>query len=107
SISSISEVKPPVKSVSAYNLVRFRKRSLIFKSFDRELDTVLEHTTPEHIPAVMTSSTESEDHTIKEDSPPQADILHFSRHRPLHVVTDMSSLGIFQNTPRHSLTTVV
>ncbi|EYC06689.1 hypothetical protein Y032_0074g837 [Ancylostoma ceylanicum] len=107
--SSVSEVKPPVKSVSAYNLAaRARKRSLIFKSFDRELDTVLEHTTPEHIPRVMTSSTDSEDQTVTEDSPPQQpEIFHFSRHRPLHVVTDMSSLAIFQAAPRPSLTTVV
>ncbi|KHJ87341.1 hypothetical protein OESDEN_12887 [Oesophagostomum dentatum] len=109
--SSISEVKPPVKSVSAYNLAaRSRKRSLIFKSFDRELDTVLEHTTPEHIPAVMTSSSESEskssDQTITENPIAfKTDVLHLSRHRPLHLVHDMSSLGIFQ--PRQSLTTVV
>ncbi|KAL6725379.1 hypothetical protein Aduo_007435 [Ancylostoma duodenale] len=107
--SSVSEVKPPVKSVSAYNLAaRARKRSLIFKSFDRELDTVLEHTTPEHIPRVMTSSTDSEEQTVTEDPPSQhPEIFHFSRHRPLHVVTDMSSLAIFQAAPRPSLTTVV
>ncbi|RCN46469.1 kinase domain protein [Ancylostoma caninum] len=106
--SSVSDVKPPVKSVSAYNLAaRARKRSLIFKSFDRELDTVLEHTTPEHIPRVMTSSTDSEDQTVTEDSKPQQpEIFHFSRHRPLHVVADMS-LAIFQAAPRPSLTTVV
>ncbi|KAK6746202.1 hypothetical protein RB195_012363 [Necator americanus] len=106
--SSVPEVRPPVKSVSAYNLsARSRKRSLIFKSFDRELDTVLENTTPEHVPRVTTTPTESEDQTVSEDSPSLSDILHFSRHRPLHVITDMSSLAIFQNTPQHSLTTVV
>ncbi|KAK6018454.1 hypothetical protein OSTOST_15963, partial [Ostertagia ostertagi] len=115
--SSVSKV--PVKSVSAYNLAaRSRKRSLVFKSFDRELDTVHEHITPEHIPHVMTSSTDSEDQTMIEESTanttPKHDVdnnntttLHFSRHRPLQVVSDMSSLAIFRATPRHSLTTVV
>uniref|UniRef100_A0A7I4YGF2 Serine/threonine-protein kinase 1 n=1 Tax=Haemonchus contortus TaxID=6289 RepID=A0A7I4YGF2_HAECO len=122
SVSS-SILKIPVKSVSAYNLaVRSRKRSLVFKSFDRELDTVHEHITPEHVPHPMTSSTDSEDQTmIVEESAPKPEVttvennnnnnnntpLHYSRHRPLQVVSDMSSLGIFQATPQHSLTTVV
>lgn len=32
-----------VKSASAYNLVRMRKKSSIFKSFDTELDPVSEN----------------------------------------------------------------
>lgn len=112
--SSVSAptLKKPVKSVSAYNLsAKARKRSLVFKSFDRELDTVHEHITPEHIPHVMTSSTGSDDQTMVEDvAATGADptTLHFSRrHRPLQVVSDMSSMGMFRAAPRHSLTTVV
>ncbi|WKY01764.1 hypothetical protein Q1695_015626 [Nippostrongylus brasiliensis] len=111
SSTPMSSVQRPVKSVSAYNLsTRSRKRSLIFKSFDRELDTVHEHITPEHHPHVMTSSTESEDQTMTEDNvaSTQLEVLFSRRHRPLQVVSDVSALSsFFRESPRQSLTTVV
>lgn len=71
---SLCELTGPVKSASAYNLAsKARRRSMIFKSFDRELDTVLEQGY-EHLPLVMTVSASSsnsvEEPTLRESPPP-------------------------------------
>ncbi|KAJ1348811.1 hypothetical protein KIN20_004208 [Parelaphostrongylus tenuis] len=114
-------VKAPVKSVSAYNLpTRTRKRSMIFKSFDRELDTVLEHTTPEQAPRMIMSSTELDDQTpvIENEkmvttkgstasSSKVASPTRISRHRPLQVVSNQPTLAIFQVSNCPSYTKVV
>lgn len=84
---SFGELSGPVKSASAYNLTnKGRRRSMVFKSFDRELDTVLEQGSQcfvidhsmdsgyEHLPLVMTVSASSnasqEEPTLRESPPP-------------------------------------
>ncbi|VDM55571.1 unnamed protein product [Angiostrongylus costaricensis] len=116
--SSEITAKTPVKSVSAYNLSsRTRRRSMVFKPFDRELDTVLEHTTPEQW---MMSSTESEDdqtltmenseiattRRTKLNLPAATSPTRISRHRPLKVMVNRASLAIFEVSPYPSLTEV-
>lgn len=72
SSSSLSRSIGAVKSASAYNLVRMRKKSSIFKSFDTELDPVSEIDNQPLIPetsSAMCQSTYSndEDVTISEE----------------------------------------
>uniref|UniRef100_A0A1I7U3A3 Flocculation protein FLO11-like n=1 Tax=Caenorhabditis tropicalis TaxID=1561998 RepID=A0A1I7U3A3_9PELO len=120
SSSSLSRSIGAVKSASAYNLVRMRKKSSIFKSFDTELDPVSEIDHQPLIPetsSAMCQSTYSndEDVTISEEvadssSPPltssprkgslqcsegvpraRDSVIRMSRHRPLQFSIDSSS----------------
>uniref|UniRef100_A0A8R1HQH8 Serine/threonine-protein kinase 1 n=1 Tax=Caenorhabditis japonica TaxID=281687 RepID=A0A8R1HQH8_CAEJA len=112
----------PVKSASAYNLVRMRKKSSIFKSFDTELDPVdeMDHQPPmPETSSAMCQSTYSngEDVTICEEvvaaalqELPRArdSALRMSRHRPLRFGIDSETtppptLAIFQVSPTTSV----
>ncbi|CAI2347824.1 unnamed protein product [Caenorhabditis sp. 36 PRJEB53466] len=117
SSSSLSRQFGAVKSASAYNLVRMRKKSSIFKSFDTELDPVSENDlqpASAETTSAMCESTYSndEDVTISEDvvvekvaEPPRArdSAVRMSRHRPLQFGIDSTSpppqLAIFQVSP--------
>ncbi|PIC12365.1 hypothetical protein B9Z55_028407 [Caenorhabditis nigoni] len=119
SSTSLSRSIGAVKSASAYNLVRMRKKSSIFKSFDTELDPVSEidnqHLIPETSSAMCQSTySNDEDVTISEEvitaatSPPLSprkgslqcsestprsrdSVIRMSRHRPLQFAMDSSS----------------
>ncbi|CAD6188350.1 unnamed protein product [Caenorhabditis auriculariae] len=93
---------PTVKSASAYNLAKLRKRSNVFKSFDTDLDPVNEDDQcGEH--NVMTCSSSSEEETVREelplrvrDSQVQQQVARLSRHRPLQFGESASTLAIFE-----------
>ncbi|CAI5444902.1 unnamed protein product [Caenorhabditis angaria] len=96
-----------IKSASAYNLAKMRKKSSIFKSFDTELDPVNEND------PMIQSTYSNDDVTISEDTNTTSNstnlcenrvrdqVLRMSRHRPLQFASDSKppTLAIFQVAP--------